>query len=122
MNSFIKKLKNILNKEHYILFDKIPYCNFCKRSKNDVEYLIKASKNLCICNDCVDVCNKILFEIGYHSDIPKINHDFTLSEKNDNECNKVLQEEKQEKKVNNYVRQSNFINWKKKQKIRKKGL
>ena len=35
-------------------------CNFCGKSKQDVEKLIVGGDDIAICNDCVDLCADIL--------------------------------------------------------------
>lgn len=37
-------------------------CNFCGKSKEDVEKLIVGGDDIAICNDCVDLCSDILTE------------------------------------------------------------
>ena len=43
------------NKDHHA-------CNFCSKSKEDVEKLIVGGDNIAICNECVDLCVDILKE------------------------------------------------------------
>ena len=40
---------------------KILICSFCKKSQYDVKKLI-AGPDVCICDECVDLCNQILTE------------------------------------------------------------
>ncbi|MCL2405452.1 MAG: helix-turn-helix domain-containing protein [Defluviitaleaceae bacterium] len=36
-------------------------CSFCKRYHNEVQVLV-AGKDVCICNECVSICNKVIEE------------------------------------------------------------
>ena len=44
--------------------DKKPtlHCDFCGRSEKQVEYMIPSPTGLYICNNCLDVCNRIVYE------------------------------------------------------------
>lgn len=37
-------------------------CWFCKKTLNKVEILIAGPSDICICNECIDVCNEIVNE------------------------------------------------------------
>lgn len=44
-------------------------CSFCGKSRDSVKKLIAStlpptSSTVCICNDCVDLCDEILFDEG----------------------------------------------------------
>lgn len=38
------------------------YCDFCKKSEDDVDQIIAGVDNTAICNECVQVCVDILKE------------------------------------------------------------
>lgn len=42
--------------------EKLEYCSFCGKSKNEVKTLIRADENTCICDECVSACNTIISE------------------------------------------------------------
>jgi len=35
-------------------------CTFCNKDQNDVRKLIAGPKHVCICNECVEICNDII--------------------------------------------------------------
>ena len=37
-------------------------CSFCGKSSNEVEKMIVASDDVCICNECVGLCSEVLQE------------------------------------------------------------
>ena len=37
-------------------------CSFCKKGYSEVKKLISGQDNICICNDCVELCNDIIAE------------------------------------------------------------
>ena len=37
-------------------------CSFCGKPSDKVEKLIVGNDDIAICNECVDLCNQILFE------------------------------------------------------------
>ena len=37
-------------------------CSFCGKSSNEVEKMIVASDDICICNECVGLCSEVLQE------------------------------------------------------------
>jgi ATP-dependent Clp protease ATP-binding subunit ClpX len=37
-------------------------CDFCGKDENEVKKLIKGPKDVCICDECVDVCIRVLDE------------------------------------------------------------
>ena len=38
----------------------IQFCSFCKRSQYEVDRLISGPDQVCICNECVELCREIL--------------------------------------------------------------
>ena len=52
----VEKLEKALN----IKSDPTLYCNFCGKSQHDVANLIAGNKNVCICNECIDLCVEII--------------------------------------------------------------
>ena len=38
------------------------HCDFCGRSEKQVEYMIPSPTGLYICNNCLDVCNRIVYD------------------------------------------------------------
>jgi hypothetical protein len=39
-------------------------CTFCNKDQNDVRKLIAGPKHVCICNECVEICNDIIADDG----------------------------------------------------------
>ena len=52
------------------IVDKLLYCSFCGKSQHEVVKLI-AGPSVFICNDCVELCNGIIFEEGQQENPPK---------------------------------------------------
>ncbi len=50
--------------------DKLLYCSFCGKSQHEVVKLI-AGPSVFICNDCVELCNGIIFEENQQENPPK---------------------------------------------------
>ena len=48
--------------------DEIPRCSFCSKTQDEVDALISnpfdRSSRVCICNECVEVCNAVLDDYG----------------------------------------------------------
>ena len=38
------------------------YCSFCGLSENQVLYLIPSSTGICICDNCVEACNELIYD------------------------------------------------------------
>ena len=57
-NMRIKELHNNSN-------DKNRICSFCGKNEKDVLHYIMGPNDVGICEDCVEVCIKILLEDGY---------------------------------------------------------
>lgn len=59
-----RQVKRELNKQHiepYTEAEEIK-CSFCGKSSNEVEQMIVASDDICICNECVGLCSEVLQE------------------------------------------------------------
>jgi len=59
-----RQVKRELNKQHiepYTEAEEIK-CSFCGKSSNEVEKMIVASDDICICNECVGLCSEVLQE------------------------------------------------------------
>lgn len=50
------------NKNQSGVKDMMLHCDFCGRSENQVEYMIPSPTGLYICNNCLDVCNRLVYE------------------------------------------------------------
>ena len=37
-------------------------CSFCNKGRKDVTKMIVGASKVCICNECIKLCNEILFE------------------------------------------------------------
>ena len=37
-------------------------CSFCSKGRKDVTKMIVGASKVCICNECIKLCNEILFE------------------------------------------------------------
>ncbi|AGF48951.1 ATP-dependent Clp protease ATP-binding subunit ClpX [Candidatus Kinetoplastidibacterium galati] len=53
-------------------------CSFCGRKQNEVERLISGPSSLCICNECIDLCNEIMLEES-HISTTNINNDLKFN-------------------------------------------
>lgn len=42
--------------------DKVLHCSFCGKTQHEVNKLIKGADDVCICNECVDLCNEIILK------------------------------------------------------------
>lgn len=50
-------------------------CDFCGKAEKDLAFLVKASNSVCICDGCVEVCNKIVAEAKASAALPVIDPD-----------------------------------------------
>ncbi len=48
-------------------YNKKQRCSFCGKIEDEVEKLVSGPDGVCICNECVDICNEIMFG-DLHSD------------------------------------------------------
>jgi ATP-dependent Clp protease ATP-binding subunit ClpX len=39
------------------------FCDFCGKHQDVVEHLISASRDICICDECIDLCHEKLTEL-----------------------------------------------------------
>lgn len=56
------QVKRELNRRHiepYTEAEEIK-CSFCGKSSNEVEKMVVASDDICICNECVGLCSEVL--------------------------------------------------------------
>ena len=37
-------------------------CSFCGKGRKDVTKMVVGESKVCICNECIQLCNEILFE------------------------------------------------------------
>jgi len=72
--------------------DKLLYCSFCGKSQHEVVKLI-AGPSVFICNDCVELCNGIIFDEDQQETLPK-RHPAPMScsfcNKSDDEVEEIL--------------------------------
>ncbi len=54
----------------------IQYCSFCGRDESKVMFLIPAPTGILICNDCIEVCNQLIYD---HTNTQSNNSDLTLA-------------------------------------------
>lgn len=40
------------------------FCSFCKKSQDDVMTIIVSNSDICICDECILLCNKIIIELA----------------------------------------------------------
>ena len=57
------EMERILKKREE-LPDEAAFCSFCGKTKDEVRKLIASSTNVCICDECISICNDILEDIG----------------------------------------------------------
>lgn len=38
------------------------YCDFCEKSQHEIADLVQGPKDIAICNECVDLCVKVIAE------------------------------------------------------------
>jgi hypothetical protein len=72
--------------------DKLLYCSFCGKSQHEVVKLI-AGPSVFICNDCVELCNGIIFDEDQQENSPKRHSDPTscsFCNKSDDEVEEIL--------------------------------
>ena len=72
--------------------DKLLYCSFCGKSQHEVVKLI-AGPSVFICNDCVELCNGIIFDEDQQENPPKRHSDPTscsFCNKSDDEVEEIL--------------------------------
>lgn len=50
-------------------------CDFCGKAEKDLAFLVKAANSVCICDVCVDVCNKIIAETKASAALPELDPD-----------------------------------------------
>ena len=43
--------------------ERVLYCSICSKDEHQVRALIAADNGICICNECVQVCNDALFDL-----------------------------------------------------------
>lgn len=59
-------------------FDGNVCCSFCRRKQDEVKRLISGPSSLYICNECIDLCNEVMFDESQISST-HINNDFKIN-------------------------------------------
>ncbi|AGF48249.1 ATP-dependent Clp protease ATP-binding subunit ClpX [Candidatus Kinetoplastibacterium oncopeltii TCC290E] len=58
--------------------DGVVCCSFCGKKQDEVERLISGPSSLYICNECIDLCNEVMFEESKTSSV-HISKDFEIN-------------------------------------------